>query len=676
MSVTIIGGTSPSVRDEATPLVEIKASWSDGWALNTELIPIRASWHSGHDVGSLTFMRRYGPTVYDVHDDAFETRARISIRGSWVRLRLLGDAGLQTIWQGRIESELREVRLRSQKWVAYGPQNQLRKIDVHHCHWYHDASVIELGRVPSMNLAGPEGLLVGNCSTTRQGTTYVYYRRTDGALTSLWSHYDYLEYILERFVNGTGRPTWTIGGQTSILRNLDTYIELTGRESAMDLLTKLIPPKYGVDYVIVPTGGGYEVRIFALTAVGTVFAGADIPLNPNLTRVEAVAGSGAHDVVTCVIEHSSAQEYDHIRIVGERKRTQFTLSPWILGDDVRTLWTNDQETAYKEGTGTPSDSADLHDNARRDDRFRNVFKALGTVIAFDFGSGQFLPPLLDLAGAEVPGTPAQQIVEKSTLPDLLTREGWDYTVAIPVPKGVTGAEAAFLPPLAILYNDQDEHPLHDLWVLLDKATAMAKDTGWEFMVKSIEALEHDWGLRIDVEPNHALASKHWADEAASRFNPLTDAFDYEDIACTIAIETDHRLEIGYDVSPEFASGDGSTLVIEAPDCHYWYLAPNTYLGVTADGYPIQSYSGGLVLRNDVARMIYLAAGAIARYCYGRSRCRLVNKKLEAWTELVGTILAVVEDEGGIEPLDIPITSVEWNFTPSDRSTVIRAGYAR
>jgi hypothetical protein len=121
---------------------------------------------------------------------------------------------------------------------------------------------------------------------------------------------------------------------------------------------------------------------------------------------------------------------------------------------------------------------------------------------------------------------------------------------------------------------------------------------------SVSVSDTDWGVFLQATPNHLLALNHWSGATDSGTDPL---YDYSKLIATIALETDQRLELTY----ELPEGDGSTMDIVARDAELWVLAPNTVVGVTPGGVLKVSPPYAWTIRNDAERLSFVMAGAIA-----------------------------------------------------------------
>jgi hypothetical protein len=257
------------------------------------------------------------------------------------------------------------------------------------------------------------------------------------------------------------------------------------------------------------------------------------------------------------------------------------------------------------------------------------------------------------------------------------REGWNYTTDPPTaPSYAAGedTEEAFLPPLVLAYVADAGLDGGSAWAPVDKLGALGASLGITLQNMGVRVLDTEWGVMIEATPNHMLAKSHWSGAADSEFDPGTDGIDYEDLLVTICWEGDYRLGLSYDVPSSYAAGDGSELVIEVPGAEYWHLAPRTVLGADGAGALRYSPATSVCLRNDLARLQAIMAGAISRYAQDRLLARVTYRRLEAWGEQLGAILGLIDEGGDMSYVGAPITSVGWNFDA--RTTSIRTGYAQ
>lgn len=658
MGATIIAPTAtPFPFPVLAPVVELKRRWSDPWEFEPDLEPVRMeAATSGHKAGSLELRRRYG-RVKQPWESTYATRTSWDLLDYWVRVRLAGAQGLQTAWVGRIAAESRELHGSDQgpagvqSWVAHEPLYLLDRIAVSTSHWINPqtsaGAPVELGWSPSWNAFDGRGVTVGNRSAERLGASFVF------GGTETWTRKDMLEYLLARFVDegGATGPAWSIGGQVDILAGISDTVPIGDSQSVADLLRKLTPREMGIDYRIVPTDDGFEVNVFALTATPVSFGGTSIPTNPR--TVEVKVGESLDSIRTSIVR-TREHRYAKIRVLGQRVLVCCSLR--AADGTLLPKWTSQLEALYKAGAGAAEDDPALHDKARAADIYRPVYQAFGAPSTWNLQAGKARPSV-DGAGVLQAETPADyQTKVRETLSWLPLRDGVDYGVSPAIDRNPAGHEPDLRPPVAWVYDEEDERyvPAEEYGIAVSVPRA-------------------DWGVFLQASPNHTLALNHF--NADSETDPR---FDYDLLVATIAMRTDERLGLEYEIpldQGEEAHGPSAgTLDIVDEMAEIWYLAPGTAVGVDENGTLRTSGGEGRVLRNDAPRLALLMAGAIARYTNERARAEIVAKGLLPWNDLLGSVLTVIETAGDTQSVQGVVTSVEWSFVGSPQ-TVIKAGFA-
>jgi hypothetical protein len=717
--------TSPASHeplDEAGVLIETRRTWSEEWTPRPEIVPLRAEIHTASVGGwRCEFSRTYGPAETDAGEDAFVQRAPLDLVGHWVRVRLLPRGVPHTIWVGRVDSEVHRIDGASgtaaargrQTWVALGPDRLLEKLDFYESYWEVSGAAQRLGWQPDFNLPPAATFattaLRGNRSSTRLtaadesgGPSYVF------GGTDLWTHYDILEYVLERFVNQPGGPVWTIGGQSVILRgqqgpvhNIPAMISRIAGEPAMnvaDLIRRCIPIEFGVDYVIVPhfldgdqdVVDGFEIRVFSTVGASQIFGGNLFPAN-SVPVVFDVA-SGPAD--SCEFDAADSMRYDRIRVIGNRIVTCLS-----FGSGAQTAleagWTAADESAYEQILPGNQDPKVLA-AARADDRWRDVFQKFVFGETFSW-QGRDALPTVALDGALRNGDAATpfQTSQRETLPYIPLREAVLYDAAhwtgapVPVP------------------TDTSPNRLHDFRPLYGVVAVPGTSTRYipvdqlgtiDRRSATIGALDTEWGVRLRSEPNHAFARGSWDDprnptEGEGVFDVSDQGVDWRTLEFTVALESDHRLQLGSDLPANQQSGERTTLVIHVPDAYLIYLAPLTLVGVDATtGAKLRSpqtttvyrYPGsqaqtmtlrGALLRDDRYLLLRVMAGAVARYQQQRARVTLSSRFLATYSGLLGQFLDGIRGAPNtpIRLVQAAITSVVWDFVA--RMTTLNAGQA-
>jgi len=671
MGVVVIGPSSETLpRPRRNVVVQVKKAWSDSWTTEPDLEAVSA----GVQVGALgptsaVLRWRYGEAK-GAYVSAFATVAAKSCPRWWVRLRMTGDTGMVTLWQGQIVKQTRVVFGSSddtprghQYFTAYDGNRILDRIGVWESYWLESGSRTNaLGWLPSINIRGKSGVEEGNRSATEDGGSYLYGGPGLVGGTHNWTARQYIEYLLNCFVNASGRPVFTLGGQTDILDDYTPRMRLRASETVGSIIRKLVAPEFGMGYVTVPTDDGWEIRAFSYLPEDKVFADATLPQNSfDAVRIDAaddkniVAGG-------LTVEIDVANLYDSVRVIGERAVVVCSAyGPGYYGGQLDQVWSAGDEADYNAAT----------DAARASDRYRLVYKAFKLADSWKFQGG-YSSPRISLTGKFLDGLAAWQTSVRETLSKLPLYEDWDYSAGV----APTAAEAAgkdFRPPLVVAKLDDGGTPVY---VPVDRMGGIAEGLGLALGPMSVSVLEGEWGVILSGKYNHFLAKNHWSGAAASEFDAETDGVDWEDLIVTLAIRADERLALGCDLPTASKAGDGSVKVVERPGAEFWYMACGTVLDAN-DG-SLRTYDGpGVVLRNDKDRLALAAAGAIARYLQQRAKLSVTYGTLKPLGELVGAMVTTV-DSGDVDWIGSPITAVEWHFEANDGTgtTALRAGNAR
>lgn len=674
-SITIVGPPEIAIPfEQARPIIERKAVWEDEWKIDPTLIPISADVTSASaGIGTMQMRRDYG-AIKRVYQDDFEDSESIDIDRHWVRMRFSYQEGDDVVWTGRISTEIREIEggetshdsdeipAGGQVWIAYGPLDQLRKISVSRSWWWVEDEDLDeggelriLGWMPAMNIRDHQGMLYGNRSEERHNKAFMF------GGTRQWTRKEFVEHLLDRHVNinqGAGtNPQWTLGGQTGALDQLFDQIDFGDRMGLLDMLQTLISPTIGLDFKVDPTDDGFEIVVFALSDYAYGFNGAAVPKNPDHIRMDV---SDTNSYRRPTINMSNDHKYTKIRIIGARIIVVTSLRgseapSAATGTSLVEKWEGQLEEDYKDAIGAKDYSTEQLDAARMRDKYRMVYQRFGAPEGYGIPA-----PSLDAYGEITGGDQEYQTTVRSTLRETKLIEGFDYTQDPPVDGNPDDAYPDFLPPQVWIKD-----PLLDIY-----------EGSEAIPVQELTPLEQDWGVFVDTEINHLLALNHWSGALDTGLDPY---YDYDTMIATIAVETDQRLQIEWQLYPDDDLEDYSIHEIEMPEAQMWVLAPETVLEIGTDGddkgVPLESGALWRVLRSDVEQMNYVMAAEIARYHTARALARIPCRLLLPWQNNIGKILMEVEDEGDLQELRAPITRIEWTFG-DQFGTTMYAGYAQ
>lgn len=502
MGITIVGPGAEKIRISSAPLVERKRLWADPWELDPTLEFISATATTiGEGIGECELIRRYG-TVKQPHQTGFTVPPAaltkpVDFLWNWVRVRGYTPTGMESLWLGRIESEVREPQgpvnvgatlypAGKQTFVAYEAAHLLDKIHVARSTWLRPKLATEaqdpaapagyvqqaLDWSPAMNARDPRNFVSGNA--IRQ-VDVVNGDRVRFGGTQVWSGLGAAQYLLDHFANGDADgPTWRLGGQAAVLNDVRRSFRFQASESLLSILKKMISAEYGLDAVIVPIvqvapivegppadalETGFEIYVFALAGEEQSYGGVTLPVNP---RKAEIRRSTSTDAPLVRISRAAEHTVGRVEIFGARMVCCVTLENRV-GDvdkqDHTALWTATLEGEYAAGTGVEGDSAAEHDKARQADKLRAVYRHFGAPAQWDRWKAMTAPLLLfnegklELQQTSGQGAPFQSDV-RETLTFLPFKTGMDYSTDPPVDSTGGDPRDPYLSPNAWLVDQE------------------------------------------------------------------------------------------------------------------------------------------------------------------------------------------------------------------------------
>ena len=708
---------------EPTPalgyVVYTKKDWADNWAVDGELQAINAERLFGAGgVEKAELRREYGSQIRDP-GGRVSNRNRRNLSRHWVKIALLVPDGNQrsnpeTIFVGRIEtrpedihgSEVGSRRNGVQTFVALGPAHILRNTHISHSVWQKLVEVEPgefemerqvLGRTFSFNSRESDGDITGNRGSTQMWDSYTFGgegpRRIPGGADQ-WDHTQIVEYFIEQFLNQKDEqgqpkrrstaleaPLWTLGGTAIDYLTLNAApIDMPAITSAADMLAKIIDRARGLDFFIVPTtitstiddpanpgnpidvtDEVFEIRVVATRAEsiefvllrpgnkGVTFA---YPKNPATITIDVAN----RKYMTATVEPSTEQIFDGVRVVSDPIITIANIEAGLHGG-----WTPAVEQDYAAGDPngpTPRD----HDSARGADRFRDVWQ-LFVNQTFDW-AGKI--PNIKLDGSEFNPDGKFQRRHRRTLNSLHLLEGVDYSEQEigdpPPPIYELGATTPDRRPLMVLAKHQERFTPIDMMSVFEDCVRGAQ----------VSAPENDWGVRLRSHPNHVLAKTNWNAASPSNFDPDLCGLEWQTLRPTIAIHTDHRIELGQDLPEAQQSGLGLIKIIRVP-AKFVYLPGSTIVDADARGRLKRSPTQGYFAFEDFHKLAAKVPGAISRFLRRRASATITVKRLQTWDTSLGRILNAVQSGRSRQNITTPITSVRWDFKTF--TTTVRAGHA-
>lgn len=659
MASTVIGaGEVAYPKRYIAPVVYSKANWSDGWEYDPELQVTSFGVTAGStQQATCEIHRPYGRVKRPEMSD-FEYYDARDMQDWWIKICHVGEQGLQTAFVGQIQDQSRLMEgtesnpSGKQAWVVSDGMRILRKIDVTDAYFLNaDNEVKRIEWVPDMNAHDKRGVTVGNRSEEKgPDDCYLY------GGNAIWTHREYVEYVLKKFVTQEGGPQWSLTGQVDILESLALTIPFSDAMKVSSILQALIPVRYGVDFRVHPTETGFQVQVFALVGADASAAGQTMPRNPNTV---SITKSEQYDLESVQLVETTARRVDKIRVLGGRIIVCGSLRGRRAGvESIVGKWHQDIEADYKEALGAEEDPL-LNDVYRQREKFRSVFQQFGAPVDWDLDAGKWAVQT-DLNGQLLP-TPAEfQNVMRRTLPWIPLKENFDYSVDPAQDNNIEDHTPDVKPPLAWIKDEVPE-------------TGDPHYVQCDLIGISVSVPQRDWGIVLNASPNHLLAYNHWSEELLGT-TEIDPRYDYETLVATLAFESDSRLKLGYDVPENMRAGDGSVETLVDEDAEMWVLLPGTVLDLDEENNFVLSPDSTIVLRNDSPRLALLLAGMLMRYINGRVRANIVIRGHMPWGDLIGYILDVVQQGDDLQNVGGPITSIEWTCGDSPL-TIIKTGYA-
>ena len=663
MDTIILAASGNTVTPFVPAIIETQDAWGDGWTVNTELELVSFNLKAGSgEVSTAEFRRRYGRVKEPYEDDMpTDPRSALDLAETWVRISFPAAGGSTDTtstatpivqFVGVVDGQTAVLQGVTpapsgiQTWVASGGMRFLQKLKISESLFINGStdspSLVQW--LPAMNARDAHGMLVGNRSAaqitipgagTTSSTTFVYGGVGPSAAT--WTHLDYLYYLVTAFIQRPDGPVWSVGGQTDILAGMTTTVEFGHAETALEMIRKLIPPKYGVDFTVLPTDTGYTIFVFALIgagAVGTSVNGVNIPINPNTVTIVRDQNINLFE---CHLVESFANRVDSIRMLGQRITVCGTLLAGGTASQFVPKWSPTLEAEYLAEVG------DVDFNRERD-KYRDVYRKFGAPVGWDMDAGTWAMSC-DLTGVISEGDTASQYqtVIRETLHALPMREGFDYSTNPPTDQTLATSEPEFKAPLAWIYDPAPEDGSAARYVACHRAGI------------GVHISPHDWGLYLEANPNHLIAL---TTATASSMSSVQAHYDYNTLVATIAITADHRLQLGYDVPAELAAGDGSVMTVVDDGAELWAILPGTVYDVNSSGSLLTTPSI-YIARNDTPRLALAMAGLVSRYVNERVKGRFVFKGFLDFSKMIGSILTVVQQGDVQTRVGAPITSIEW-----------------
>ncbi|WP_146663605.1 hypothetical protein [Anaerohalosphaera lusitana] len=310
-----------------------------------------------------------------------------------------------------------------------------------------------------------------------------------------------------------------------------------------------------------------------------------------------------------------SQRYDRITVRGAPIRVCGTWN--AVRDDIVKGWPFAVEQAYEDAAKNTDGyaeldekaKAELNDKFRSEDKFADVFTKFIVPNTWDWTLGGYNAnpkwiPTLEPAPHIEPAQNAPYWNANKRFHDMLPfKEGVDYSQDPPVDNNPAGTIAEYRKPFAIC--DQGGGGVY-----ADKMKVPAQ----------VRSLPNQLGFEVKTNPQYLMARDNFSLAEPGLWDSDLDTHgtNWQWMTITAMISTDQRFEVT-DTLTGATAENPRTLIIEVDDAEYWWIVPGTYVGVDADGAPVE-YNGNSTFRDDTQRLIDVLMAAKA--WYGRKRLKV------------------------------------------------------
>lgn len=716
-----------SLPFKSTPhVVCSKERWSYRWVPDEYTRCTRSTWVAGPDVDQADLHYQWGNIKRENESD-FSSYERHDWQDRYVQVQMATQSegpskargrNLTPVFTGVVEDDsslyLGDGTAGDQTIKAFGPAHILDRWNLDYGHCLDNGSVLKLGYMPKFNEKGQWGrALAGNRSSIENPeaeSSYDYvFLHSNKPDAEIWNAKQVLDYVLGFSPYIDVMPV-VLTGQTDALGLIKAVWDPHGK-TAMQFINEIINRKVGLGFSVeVNEGGGesgqdlIEIRVFTLTDEEVVIGDDVFPANENITTI---AGSTEfplwhlHEAVA--VRTSGLHNYSHIEVRGARVKLCFSVS--FGNQTLQEGWTTTLQDKYNAADGcTNPNDAQLADNVRETARFKDVYRKF--IIPYDFdwqvgwGTAETDPnntndELSNIAPLTKPdGTVSfdeedendeerihrfSSVYGKELFRDLPFLTGVDYTEVDndgnPISENAPDANPEYRPMFAWVYDDQFGYSHGPAKTLINDADG--ETLNWYYrldtLTKSfqgqtgvhdghVRAVDREMALEVSAGKNHYLA--------LGTFDPQTNKsmsnpdFDYTRIGATVFVESDAHLFVHKQFNED--NELNRTLVIEVPDCEYWYAHPSTTIDIK-EGELVTIHDANCIIRDDGDKLRSIANIYFIWYGKVRRPVQFDVNRLVIDSQ-VGDFIDKLEWLDGQPEVNTVVTGVVWNFDHQSTST--------
>ena len=677
-------------REVGEHRVYIRAQTADDWTYVPEMHALDTVWSQGPTLSTATLLWRYGTVLHsrgianqwlaELKRDS-DNRAQVRIEHDCHRDPNNPGVWLKRSWWGIIEFNDDEVHGTTADGVDHGVQTiaayGLEKLLFDHAiltSWTaHDASgqlvPLELGRPLIFNERGKP-----NRNTVAGG--HVFWPFEIGSLW--WSSRTIVEYLLQRQTPldrlGNRVVNWSLspGG---VVPTWDKPVIDPQKSTTGDLVNRLLDRRrlQGWDVRVTNDAAGSLDVALVVNSMAANDVPINIPAAPDIPKQAETRDliMSADALTSASISSSQLPVVDQVVVRGARRRHVGSFS--FVDNNLARGWTQSQEDDYNTGAsntigygalGTRNKQR-LNDLARMAPNLRDVFATFKLPDSFDWTVGDG-----ENGAAKTPLFPGP-----FGLPYRLYFQGMYFEPTLPLEAGIDYGGSAIANGVTTTQNGEEMAPLvvfrrpdtsPEQWIRADDVGHSAESEplgdgaeNWRFSVGvQIPEFSRTLHLRVNGEKRHAIAL---LDFTQLPVDPGVGHADWKGgMIFTVSMQSDFYLEAKYPTNPLDRQGKDYSrkrLIDAGPRYFRNYVAPNTVVGVNADG-SLKRSTGGYIPKvaadDNAAHLAALARIAGEWYLNEHKQLVLQTKRLKTKAELeLGNMITSASGQN----VNAPITRI-------------------
>lgn len=704
------GWDAEGVHDQALWIeVYTRTKWAEEWILRETLIPTEVTWSVAPTLPVAVLEMHYGEVLQPSglnggrqFDEVLKSDWT-SLVGSFLKVEfrsyvlpedIANVDGYYRRWYGRIEEvhdEQGGVSNSTGKaygkltFVAYGLEKLLADHAILESFCVdNDGNPLTVGIPLDFNRQGPRAI-VGNRSAVQSGASYVFGGKPSTNVA--WSSYEILDYLLtyQTPVNESGdtvvlfTPRLPIG----LPPTNDTPIIKCDNATTYSIISQILDRRRVTMWWVDVDDDTNQCLLKADTMVPSPIIGNKLSLPPNSNQIHLRYDGDS--LTNVVINNSELPTVDQVVCQGPRIRCCATFS--YDDDNIEKGWTTTQQETYEAGgyphpDGTPVKRKQTRNDAvRRSPTLEDVYSLFRIPEDWNFyvgnGFGVSANPLFVVDVTDVQPQCFSELFLDQTLPLL---EGVDYSDSaigdgtVPLAYGDNNE----MRPFVLFRKPWTESGLYRYQNAEGSAasveTTNPKENPRLSCNMSIPERSRSVRLKVQGDVQHAIA---YGDFTGQSEDPKFGRFSWTQALFTLSIESQFRTEgIWPDIL--YVNDAVRKKVIYCGDQYRQdYVAPDTVVGVDADGKLVTSDGGWIPLKNgdDDPTKLLQDIAKIAHSWYGTQHyvLSLDSYRMKPSGDIpLGSLILTAGGGGAVNPdnpldpghlqtINAPVTQITYLF---------------